>query len=263
MILPIERTGTLSDTDAQEPAQRPDPPPGAPVYETSWLIRTGDIDSDQRLRLDGVARYLQDIGYDNLVAFGFYDTHPIWMVRRTVIDIVRPVVWPDRVVLRRWCSALSSRWLSMRVQIAGASRGLIETEAFWINMNAQTGTPSRISDDYLALVTPSVTDTRLRWRRQLDDVPAGTSSHEFALRRADIDPFGHLNNAVYLQALDNELGDRPDLLNGPSRTVIEYLAPIRTKDVVQVAVSESTTSLWASLTVGDDYRAHARIALLP
>ena len=31
-----------------------------------------------------------------------------WIVRRTVIDVIRPIQWPDRVQLLRWCSSMSS-----------------------------------------------------------------------------------------------------------------------------------------------------------
>ncbi|RZL66611.1 MAG: hypothetical protein EOP29_28900, partial [Rhodococcus sp. (in: high G+C Gram-positive bacteria)] len=87
------------------------------IFQVSWPVRTGDIHTDKQLRLDAIARYLQDAGFDNLVDRGAMDTHPLWMVRRTVIDVLEPVIWPDRVHLQRWCSGLSSKWCSMRVRI--------------------------------------------------------------------------------------------------------------------------------------------------
>ncbi len=38
----------------------------------------------------------------------------------------------------------------MRVRIDGRKGGLMESEAFWININRDTQMPSRISDDFLA-----------------------------------------------------------------------------------------------------------------
>jgi acyl-ACP thioesterase len=40
--------------------------------------------------------------------------------------------------LRRWCSATSTRWCETRVRIDGRKGGLIESEAFWININRDT-----------------------------------------------------------------------------------------------------------------------------
>ena len=69
-------------------------PPSGEGFETAWPVRAGDVDTANRLRYDSVARYLQDIGSDNLDASGLGDTDPFWIVRRTVIDVVRPSVWP-------------------------------------------------------------------------------------------------------------------------------------------------------------------------
>ena len=109
----------------------------------------GDIDRSARLRLDAVARLIQDIGQDHVHALGFDKTHPVGVVRRAMIDLIRPIEFQDMLRLRRWCSGTSSRWCEIRVRIEGGKGGLIESEAFWINFNRDTGMPSRISDDFL------------------------------------------------------------------------------------------------------------------
>ena len=40
------------------------------VYRTSWPVTTSDIDEHLHLRLDGVARYIQEVGAENLVDAG-------------------------------------------------------------------------------------------------------------------------------------------------------------------------------------------------
>ena len=70
-------------------------PDGANPYSTVRTVRTGDVDTGKRLRLDGVARYLQDIGTDNLVAVGANDSDPLWIVRRTVVDVLTQFVPVD------------------------------------------------------------------------------------------------------------------------------------------------------------------------
>ena len=66
-----------------------------------------------------------------------------------MIDLIKPIEFPDLLRLRRWCSATSTRWCEKRVRIDGRKGGLIESEAFWININPDTWRPSRISDDFL------------------------------------------------------------------------------------------------------------------
>lgn len=72
-------------------------------------------------------------------------SHPLWIVRRTMIDVIRPIQFQDVLRLRRWCSGTSSRWCEIRVRIDGRNGGLIESEAFWININRATLMPSRIT----------------------------------------------------------------------------------------------------------------------
>ncbi|MFZ2175625.1 MAG: acyl-ACP thioesterase domain-containing protein [Rhodococcus sp. (in: high G+C Gram-positive bacteria)] len=247
-------------------------PPRGQFFETSWPVRTGDIDAAKRLRLDGVARYLQDIGLDNLDAVDAADTHPLWIVRRTVIDVRRPAVWPERVHLKRWCSALSTRWTNMRVQIEGEKGALIETEGFWIHISSQTGMPTRIDDDFIERLGESAGETRLKWKRWLaENAPAqdadGVVDSEFVLRRTDIDPFDHVNNAVYWQAVEELLVDHehPDggrLVDSPHRAVLEYLYPIVSTDKIVLRSRRDETTLMVWFLVDDTLRAVARVSTL-
>lgn len=214
---------------------------GARFYEGRYRVRTGDVDQHMRVRLDAVARYLQDIANDNIEATDFGDTDPFWIVRRTVIDVIRPFSWPADVTAQRWCGALSTRWTNMRVRLTADHEtnrfnpeprepGLIETEAFWINVNEQ-GMPSRLSDDAFEMLSAMTDEHRLRWRSMNpEQAPAAADTalpdREHVLRSTDFDPFKHLNNAAYLEAIEDELIDHPDLVEGPHRTVIEYLRPI-------------------------------------
>ncbi|WP_213573059.1 acyl-ACP thioesterase domain-containing protein [Rhodococcus sp. USK13] len=242
------------------------------VFETSWPVRTGDIDAAKRLRLDGIARYLQDAGLDNLEAVDAAESHPLWIVRRTVIDIIRPAVWPERVHLRRWCSGLSTRWTNMRVQIEGEKGALIETEGFWIHISAETGMPTRIEDGFIDALGESANETRLKWKRWLvEDAPStdeeGVEETPFGLRRTDIDPFDHVNNAVYWQAVEELLADHEHpgggrLVDNPHRAVLEYLSPIVSTDKIILRSRRDDTSLTVWFLVDDTMRAVAKVGPL-
>ena len=106
---------------------------------------------------------IQDIGHDHVHALGFDKTHPVGVVRRTVVDLIRPIEFQDMLRLRRWCSGTSTRWCEIRVRIDGGQGGLIESEAFWININRDTGMPSRLGDDFLDELQRTTDVHRLRW----------------------------------------------------------------------------------------------------
>jgi len=89
------------------------------VFEREWPLRVADIDRYGRLRLDATARHTQDIGQDQLREWGFEAIDPPWVVRRTMIDVIKPIEFPDTLRLRTWCSATSTRWCEKRVRIDG------------------------------------------------------------------------------------------------------------------------------------------------
>ncbi|MEU4344946.1 acyl-ACP thioesterase domain-containing protein [Nocardia sp. NPDC023852] len=246
------------------PSVLPEPPTEGTPFETGWPVRVADTAPDQRLRLDAVARYLQDIGYEHLEAVEEGETHRGWVVRRTVIDVLKPIEIGERVTLRRWCSALSNRWCNMRVQVCGTRGGLMETEAFLIHFGTESGVPARMSDRFMAPMLASTTEHRLRWKAALTDPmpPAdepGVQTRPFPLRVTDIDLLNHVNNAVYLSAVEEVLADHAELKSGPHRTVIEYTKPVRFGDDLQLIARRAGSSLDLWFAVGSKSRAIARI----
>src|SRR5205085_10954826 len=157
--------------------------------ELGWPCRFADIDARGRCRPDAACRNIPDIGSDQLREMGFQETRPLWIVRRTMVDLIRPIEFQDMLRLRRWCSGTSNRWCEMRVRVDGRNGGLIESEAFWININRETQMPSRIADDFLEGLHKTTSVDRLWWKGYLkpgsrDDA---TEFHEFPVRVTDID----------------------------------------------------------------------------
>lgn len=222
-----------------EPQPLPDRLDGAQFFGAQYRVRTGDIDQDMRVRLDSIARYLQDIANDNIEATAYARTDPFWIVRRTIVDVIVPFSWPATVYAQRWCGATSNRWCNMRVRLTASHEtnlfntveradGLIETEGFWINVNDQ-GMPARISDGMLEMLVGMTEEHRLRWKPMTPEKAPDAGSEpdrEHVLRAVDYDPFKHLNNAAYLAVLEDEVLAHPELIEGPHRMVIEYLRPI-------------------------------------
>lgn len=226
-------------------------PDGHPaVFERRWPLRVGDIDRGGRLRLDAVARHVQDIGQDHVHALGFDKTHPVGVVRRTMIDLVRPIEFQDVLRLRRWCSGTSTRWCEIRVRIDGGAGGLIESEAFWININRDTGMPSRFSDDFLEQLQRTTDVHRLRWKAYLIPGARQDAEHvsEYPVRFTDIDLFDHMNNAIYWSVVEDYLSTRPELLASPLRVTIEHEAPIALGDKLEIPLTRYFLELVAAAT---------------
>jgi acyl-ACP thioesterase len=125
----------------------------------------------------------------------------------------------------------------MRVRIDGKrGRGLIESEAFWININRETQGPARIADDFLAGLRRTTDIDRLRWKAYLS---AGSRDdaleiHEFPVRVTDIDLFDHMNNSVYWSVIEDYLASHPEMLRAPLRVTIEHEAPVALGDKLEI-----------------------------
>ena len=213
----------------------PDPPPPE-VFDRQWPLRAADADRLGRLRLDAAVRHIMDVGQDHLREMGHLESHPLWIVRRTMVDLIRPIEIHDTLRLRRWCSGASTRWCEMRVRIDGRRGGLVETEAFWINFSRETQGPSRIADDFMEGLMKTTTVDRLRWKSYLS---AGSREdadeiREFPIRVSDIDLFDHVNNSVYWKVVEEFLAPHPELLEAPLRVTIEHDAPVSYGDKLEV-----------------------------
>lgn len=236
------------------------------VYRTSWRVATGDLDGNLHLRLDGVARYIQEVGAENLVDAGEAEDHPHWLVQRTVIDVIEPIEFPNEVFFSRWCSALSSRWCTMRVDLVGSDGGRIETEGFWIAINSKTLTPQRVSDTLIERFASTTDVHRLKWRPWLENPAEVDEVTPFALRRTDIDIFEHVTNTAYWHAIHEVMALVPDVCTPPYRAVIEYRRPIKYGEDVTIQWirrgTRQTPDVQIALTVGDDVRAAALLRKL-
>ncbi|MGL4306175.1 MAG: acyl-[acyl-carrier-protein] thioesterase [Mycobacteriaceae bacterium] len=236
------------------------------IYKTSWRIKTTDMDSDYRLSLNAIAGYLQEAGAEHLEDAGAIEDHPDWIVRRTVIDIVEPVPWPNNVTIKRWCSGISPRWCNMRVQIVGEAGGLIETEGFWINMNKSTMGPARMQDRFFDRLSTTTEEKRLKWKAWLTDPLPEMQGVVFPLRRTDLDHFNHVNNTAYFHIISEFLSGIPELSDVGRRYVIEYVKPITLGEEVAVHVEHSLVdlnivTLW--LAVAREVRAIVRTSPKP
>ena len=226
----------LTDSSGLAKVLMPVPDPHPDVFDRHWPLRVADIDRHGRLRMDGAARHIQDIGQDHLRELGYQETHPLWIVRRTMMDLIRPIEFQDMLRIRRWCSGTSNRWCEMRVRIDGRKGGLIESEAFWININRETQGPARISEDFLNGLKRTTDVDRLRWKAYLK---AGAredavSIRQYPVRFTDIDLFDHMNNSVYWSVVEDYLSSSPELLAAPLRVTLEHDSAVALGDKLEI-----------------------------
>ncbi|HKY69153.1 MAG TPA: acyl-ACP thioesterase domain-containing protein [Acidimicrobiales bacterium] len=242
-------------------------PPSGRVFRGGRRVRLADADPSGRLRLDSCARYLQDLGNDDTADSGIDDHTLTWVVRRAVIDVHRPPRWREWVDLATWCGGTGGRWAERRLSMVGEQGGAVEMSTLWVQVDTATGVPARLGGAFVAAYAEAAQGRRVSARLWLGEPTLGAAAEPWPLRAVDIDLIGHVNNAAYWAAVEQQVEPGTAfahaLLGQPHRAVIEYGPGIAAGDAVELLVDESDDHLDVWFTVDDAVQAAVRVIPLP
>lgn len=216
-------------------------------------IRLSDTDASGRLRLDAIARYLQDVASDDWEDAGLASPESLWVVRRTDLRVETPFGDDDGVVeLETWCSGIARTAASRRYTLRGGAGGLVEAESLWIHLGADLR-PKPLGEGFLAVYGASAADRRPVTQLSLSrEVNGGGQGHPWRIRATDIDRLGHVNNAAYWAPLEEAWQGR---LAGRFACLLEYRSPIDLGETVELVVDGDL----AWLVVEGEVRSAARL----
>ena len=231
-------------------------PSSGRVFGSSRRIRLSDRAEDGRLRLDSVARYLQEIAMDDVDETGWDAPEHLWVMRHIVIDVVAPSVDDDRVELTTWCSGTAAVAAGRRMSLAGDRGGRVELDSVWVHLGPDAR-PARLVDfgAYAEAADGRVVSTKLELPVPLE----GARRRQWTLRLTDIDLLGHVNNAVYWHAVEELLSDHGPDPRRPLRARLEHRHAIDLDDDVELMADSSDEWLAVAFAVGGVARAVASV----
>jgi acyl-ACP thioesterase len=149
----------------------------------------------------------------------------------------------ERVSLRTWCSGIGQRTAERRTTVQGDRGGAIEAVAVWAHLDPATGAPGRLGERFAEVYGASAGPGRPDHRLRHPPPPEGAERLAWTFRAADVDVAGHVNNAVYWEALE-EAGEIP-----PSFTVeAEHRAPAVAGPALVVRDGDA---LWVTAVSGE------------
>jgi len=181
----------------------PEFPQRGRAFSEQRLVGPGDTAVSGRARLDTIVDWLQAVAYADVVDAGL-DRDVLWVVRRCALEVDRFPRLGERVTLTTACSSLGARWAERRTSLPG-----VEAVALWVAIDPQSLRPARI--DHLAGVYgESAGDRRVKTGLTHPAPPPEAEARPWRFRQADVDVAGHINNAAYWQALEEE--ELPDRL---------------------------------------------------
>ena len=217
-------------------------------------VRLGDATPNGRLRLDSLARYLQDVSNDDTRDAKWSDGD-WWVVRRTVIDVYRFPTYLEEIDLTTWCGGLGSRWAERRTQITALDgEVLADAAALWVHVDSETLQPSRVPDDVVSTLSASSggreVGARLLLKSKLFGESGASSEHSWPLRFSDFDVVKHMNNAAYWEMVEEHLAQHSEVRE-PLRAIVEHVVQVEHGQQLSRHIVDDTSDLSLQLMVGD------------
>ncbi len=216
-------------------------------FTTERKVRLSDASPGGRLRLDAVARYLQDVANDDATDVELPDAM-FWIVRRTKIRVTRPAVIHERLAITTWCSGHGGRWAERRTQLVGDRGALIDTVSIWVSVDGESGAPKRLDETFFDTWGSAAGGRTVR-ARLMHPPPSAGDGRSWMVRYSDLDVVGHVNNAIYWAVLEEVMAaERTRGLVTAELEFADGIAPRAEVTLVQ-AVDDGCHRLW--FVVGD------------
>ena len=222
-------------------------PPVGRVFRRHRRVRLGDVTPSGRLRLDELARYLQDVSNDDTTDVALPDDMS-WVVRRTVLEVRSFPVFGETVTLATFCGGTGGRWAERRVSVQGDLGGAVEAATLWVHLDLDTLRPKALPQAFHDCFGEAARGRRVSARLEHPAPPAQAfeAATAWPLRSTDFDLLGHVNNAAYWAAVEEHLVRRPSL-GAPLRAELEFHQQVEPGASVQVAAQDhddGRTSWW-------------------
>ncbi len=221
------------------------PPGEGRTFTACRIVRLGDVLPSGGARLDGVARWLQDVAADDLRDAGV-EGEVAWVVRRTAVAVTRRPRYGRPVELTTWCSGTGMSWAERRTTVTDDAGVAAEGVALWVALDPKQLRPVVVEERFSSMWGEQARSRRVRSRLIHPRPPAaGTTDRALALRLADLDLIGHVNNAIAFAVVEEEITRLiPDAI--VSFAEVEYRVPIEmgASVTVRTAVGDGGLRCW-------------------
>jgi len=227
------------------------------TFRVAYTVRLSDTDETGRLRLDAIARYLQDAAIDDVQETGWGAPEHLWVLRSVRIDVLAPSLEDRGVEIVTWGSSFSALAAGRRWSLRGDAGGSIEVDSTWIHLGSDAR-PARIGegfDGYAEAAQGRVASTKLR----LQAPPIGGERRNWPLRVTDVDRMGHVNNAAYWAAVEERLPAIGLDPRDPLHARLDYRHPIDLGERVELVESVEDGRYGFAFVVDDAVRAVGRV----
>ena len=186
------------------------------VFETTYIIRTFDVDANGFVRPVTLFGYMQEAAVDHLVLLGgsaraLMTEGLTWVLSRVHLRIERYPKRGEGVTVRTWPSLREGRFTCREFELLDQTGAIVaRATTSWAVIDFNTRRPVRVERHPPYPLVP---------RRVIDDdfgtlpiLEKGQTEEHFRVRRSDLDLNHHVNHMVYvgwaLDAVPDEVAER-------------------------------------------------------
>ncbi len=211
----------------------PDPAPLVSVT-VPYRVRFDECGPDGIVRTSALLRYAQDVAWIHSERLGFdrpwyLERGLAWVVRTVELAVLRPIPLGTTLAITTRVTGFRKVWARRRTE-ALLHDGILALWAHtdWV-MTDSRGLPARVPAEFPGqfAVPPGAFEPG---RVPLTPTPTDAFQTRSRVRPQDLDPMGHVNNAAYLDYLEEAIlhagpAGAAAVAAVPRRVRIEYLAP--------------------------------------
>lgn len=237
----------------------------ATFYSESFTIRANEVDQHGNCTLSSIFQLFQEVAGNHalLLNFDITDLHTkglTWVLHRMDIQILTYPKWRDKITIETWPATGDALRAYRNYRIINENgQELGVCLSYWMMMNIKTRRPTRMPREVL--------ETRLENREHVLEVSTGKipslsnvdQEFRFRVRKADLDMNRHVNNAIYVQWIEETI----DFNQGTKikRMDISFIKECKFGDVIysQKEQAESSKSLHLLKNQSDELVAQASI----
>jgi len=215
------------------------------TFSSTRTVYLGDAGVNAELRVDGLARFLQDVASDDWADSGI-NADDFWLARRTSWRLSPAGRWPrlnETVRLTTWCGGSGAAWAERRTDVEVDGQVMVEAASLWVPVGPE-GRPRRVRADFYDVYGEAAGGRKVSGRVSLTPVDPASSRRVWTIRRSDVDVVGHVNNAAVWCAVAEFVP------TGIRAASVTHHSAIELEDAVTLLVNAD--HFW--LTVSDEVR---------
>ena len=104
------------------------------VVTIARQVGLADVRPDSTVRLDAIARFLQDVADHDAVTAEV--DGGLWVLRRLALRIDHTPRFRAELVCSTWCSGVGARWAERRTDLVFGEATCVQAAAIWVHVDA-------------------------------------------------------------------------------------------------------------------------------